>query len=280
MPLGYFWSSFTSSAKDAAQRIKESASSGDATTENVKGRFQPNALVKQGRNQISEGHVCCFKGSSYSLVMCLRERQVTRVLGVFCLVWASASSVFSQGWWQACEQNLHHKTHPGFLATGNPPIKAEQRQTLTQAFPSVTTLTIFQKKLNKWTLSRGKKQQKCQIYTLCVPKQGRADSVTRLACCSVAQLCPTFWNPVDCSMPGFPVLHHVPELAQTHVHKSVMPSNHLVLCFTNSGKIQTEDGWPMMSQSSSDIFFPHIFTKVIWPFDWRSCGRHPSNYIS
>ena len=51
-----------------------------------KGRFQPNALVKQGRNQISEGHVCCFKGSSYSLVMCLRERQVTRVLGVFCLV--------------------------------------------------------------------------------------------------------------------------------------------------------------------------------------------------
>ena len=135
MPLGYFWSSFTSSAKDAAQRIKESASSGDATTENVKGRFQPNALVKQGHNQMSESHVCCFKESSDSLVMCLRERQVTRVLGVFCLVWASASSVFSQGWWQVCEQNLHHKTHPGFLATGNPPMKAEQRQTLTQAFP-------------------------------------------------------------------------------------------------------------------------------------------------
>ena len=33
----------------------------------------------------------------------------------------------------------------------------------------------------------------------------------------VAQLCLTLWDPVDCSMPGFPVLHHLPEFAQTHV---------------------------------------------------------------
>ena len=31
-------------------------------------------------------------------------------------------------------------------------------------------------------------------------------------------------------MPGFPVHHQLPELAQTHVHRSVMPSNHLTLC--------------------------------------------------
>ena len=30
--------------------------------------------------------------------------------------------------------------------------------------------------------------------------------------------------------PGFPVLHHLPELAQTHAIESVMPSNRLVLC--------------------------------------------------
>ena len=36
--------------------------------------------------------------------------------------------------------------------------------------------------------------------------------------CSVAQSCLTLCNPVDCSTPGFPVLHHPPELAQTHVH--------------------------------------------------------------
>ena len=36
---------------------------------------------------------------------------------------------------------------------------------------------------------------------------------------SVAQSCPTLWDPVDCNIPGFPVLHHLPELAQTHVHR-------------------------------------------------------------
>ena len=36
--------------------------------------------------------------------------------------------------------------------------------------------------------------------------------------CSVGQSCPTLCDPMDCSMPGFPVLHHLPELAQTHVH--------------------------------------------------------------
>ena len=37
-------------------------------------------------------------------------------------------------------------------------------------------------------------------------------------CCSVTQLCPTLCNPMDCDMPGFPVLHYLPEFAQTHVH--------------------------------------------------------------
>ena len=34
----------------------------------------------------------------------------------------------------------------------------------------------------------------------------------------VVQLHLSFCNPIDCSMPGFPVLHHLPEFAQTHVH--------------------------------------------------------------
>ena len=36
--------------------------------------------------------------------------------------------------------------------------------------------------------------------------------------CSVAQSCPTLCDPMNCSMPGFPVLHHLLEFAQTHVH--------------------------------------------------------------
>ena len=37
-------------------------------------------------------------------------------------------------------------------------------------------------------------------------------------CCSIDQSCPTLYNPMDCSTPGFPVLHYFPEFAQTHVH--------------------------------------------------------------
>ena len=36
---------------------------------------------------------------------------------------------------------------------------------------------------------------------------------------SIAQLCLTLCDPMDCSMPGFPVHHQLLELAQTHVHR-------------------------------------------------------------
>ena len=35
----------------------------------------------------------------------------------------------------------------------------------------------------------------------------------------VTQLCLTLCNPMDCSTPGFPVHHQLPEFAQTHVHR-------------------------------------------------------------
>ena len=47
---------------------------------------------------------------------------------------------------------------------------------------------------------------------------------------SITQSCPTLCNPMDCSTPGFPVHYQLPELTQTHVHRVVMPSNHLILC--------------------------------------------------
>ena len=45
--------------------------------------------------------------------------------------------------------------------------------------------------------------------------------------CSFAQLWLTLCNPTDCNTPGFPVLHHLMELAQTHVHwisNAIQPS--------------------------------------------------------
>ena len=37
-------------------------------------------------------------------------------------------------------------------------------------------------------------------------------------CCSVTKSCPTLCDPMDCTIPGFSVLHHLPKLAQAHVH--------------------------------------------------------------
>ena len=51
------------------------------------------------------------------------------------------------------------------------------------------------------------------------------------SCCySVTQSCPTLCDPMDCNMPGFPVLHHLPKLAQTHVHWVGDAIQPLILC--------------------------------------------------
>ena len=38
-------------------------------------------------------------------------------------------------------------------------------------------------------------------------------------CCLVAQLCLTLCDCMDCSTPGFPVLHYLLEFAHTHIHR-------------------------------------------------------------
>ena len=47
---------------------------------------------------------------------------------------------------------------------------------------------------------------------------------------SVAQLCPTLCDHMDCSMSGLPVHHQLPEFTQIMSIELVMPSNHLILC--------------------------------------------------
>ena len=50
-----------------------------------------------------------------------------------------------------------------------------------------------------------------------------------ICCCSVAKLCQTLCYPMDCSTPGFSVLHRLLEFAQTHVHCVDDAIHHLVL---------------------------------------------------
>ena len=42
---------------------------------------------------------------------------------------------------------------------------------------------------------------------------------------SVAQLCLTLSDAMDCSTPVFPVHHRLLELAQTHFHRAIQPSH-------------------------------------------------------
>ena len=53
----------------------------------------------------------------------------------------------------------------------------------------------------------------------CLGNAGRDLFVCLFVCLfPAAQSCPTLCDPMDCSMPGFPVLHCLLEFTQTHVH--------------------------------------------------------------
>ena len=61
---------------------------------------------------------------------------------------------------------------------------------------------------------------------------------------SVTQSCRTLCDPMDCSMPGFPVHHQVLELAQTHVHwvcDAIQPS-HPLLLLPSGGDLSQHQG--------------------------------------
>ena len=68
------------------------------------------------------------------------------------------------------------------------------------------------------------------------------------SCCSITKLCPTLCNPMDCSMPGLPVPHHLLEFAQVHVHwvsdGSIQPS-HPLLPFCPSWSFPESGSVPM-----------------------------------
>ena len=54
-----------------------------------------------------------------------------------------------------------------------------------------------------------------------------------LCCCCcfpVTKLCPALCDPMDCSMPGVPVPHHLLSLPKFMSIESVNPSNHFILC--------------------------------------------------
>ena len=89
-------------------------------------------------------------------------------------------------------------------------------------------------------------------------------------CCSVAKSCLTLFDPMDCSMPAFPVLHPLPEFTQTHVHSvgdAIQPSHPL------SSPSLLLSNFPSIRVLSSESVF-----RSRWPKYWSfSFSINPSN---
>ena len=114
--------------------------------------------------------------------------------------------------------------------------------------------------------------------------------------CSVAQSCLTLYNPIDCSTPGLPVLHHVLELLKFTFTESVMPSNHLILwrpllllpsifpsirVFTNESSLCIR--WPKywsfsFSISSSNQYLRLLNIRIDW-FDLLAVQGIHKNFL-
>jgi len=87
--------------------------------------------------------------------------------------------------------------------------------------------------------------------------------------------CVWLCDPMDCSRPGFPVLHHLLELVQTHVpwHQSMMPSNHLILFCP---LLLLPSIFP-----SIRVFSNELALRIRWPKYWSfSFSISPSNEYS
>ena len=90
---------------------------------------------------------------------------------------------------------------------------------------------------------------------------------------SVAQLCLTLCDPIDCSTPGFPVHHQLLELTQTHVHQIsdvIQPSHPL------SSPFLLPSIFP-----SIKVFSNESALRIRWPKYWNfSFNNSPSNEYS
>ena len=79
-------------------------------------------------------------------------------------------------------------------------------------------------------------------------------------CCLVTKSCLILCDPMDCSTPGFPALHYLPELLKLMSIKSMMLSNHLIL---SCPLLLLPSVFP-----SIGVFFNNSDLCIRWPKYW------------
>ena len=95
---------------------------------------------------------------------------------------------------------------------------------------------------------------------------------------SVTQSCPTLCDPMDCSTPGLPVHHQLPEFSQTHVHwvsDAIQPSHPLSPPFPPAFDLSQHQGLFKLFTSGGQSIEVSISTLVLpmntqdWsPLEW------------
>ena len=98
-------------------------------------------------------------------------------------------------------------------------------------------------------------------------------SAVPCCCCPVTQSCPTLCDPMDCSIPGFPVLTISQSLLKLISIESVMLSKNLILCCT---LLLLPSNFPRIR-----VFSNESALCIRWPKYWSSSfSISPSNEYS
>ena len=88
---------------------------------------------------------------------------------------------------------------------------------------------------------------------------------------SVTQLCLTLCNPMDCSMPGFLDLHHLPEIAQIHVYwlsDPIQQSHSQSSPFSPAFSLSQHQGLFQWVSSSQNVAKVLELQRQHQPFQW------------
>ena len=88
---------------------------------------------------------------------------------------------------------------------------------------------------------------------------------------SVTQSCPTLFDPMHCSTPGFPVHHQLLELTQTHVHQvggAIQPSHPLSSPYPPTFNLSQHQGLFQWVSSSHQVAKVSEFQLQHQSFQW------------
>ena len=108
----------------------------------------------------------------------------------------------------------------------------------------------------------------CKFLDLTIPQKFFIFIFSHVQFSSVAQPCPTLYNPMDCSIPGYPIHHQL--LLKPMSIELVMLSNHLILCHP---LLLLPSIFP-----SIKIFSNESALHIRWPKYWSfSFNISPSN---